>query len=396
MALTPLFLNPRGGPDDGRVVVVDRSPFGVGRRPESDLEFAQGDVSGRHAEFRHENGTWILIDHQSRNGTFLNGRRIERPEPVSVGDLIHFATRGFQVVPGTAQADDSVDPTVHADSISGVQGLVDLLQVIRDRRTYPHFQPIVDLTSGAGAVKGFEALGRAATPRGSIELAKLFKIAEQTRDELALSACFRESATACVECRHCWTCDDGLMLFLNVHPVEIRDPAFMTTLEGLGRSDLTKWFRLVVELPETWVSHTDQIRELSSRLRGVGLAVAYDDFGVGQSRLSDLTTAPPDFLKLDRQLIAGLPRNRVAQDLVRALVSACADLGATPLAEGIETEAERQACRDMGIPLGQGFLLGRPQPAYSLFEIPVDTLVDTCPFVRLNLVDRGAGAQKPV
>ena len=50
----------------------------------------------------------------------------------------------------------------------------------------------------------------------------------------------------------------------------------------------------------------------------------------------------------------------------------------------------------MGILLGQGFLLGKPQPAYSLFEISVDTLVDTCPFVRLNLVDRRAGAQKPV
>ncbi len=394
MALTPLFLNPRGGPDDGHVLVVDRSPFGIGRRPESDLELAQGDISGHHADFRHENGTWVVIDHRSRNGTFLNGQRIGRPEPVSVGDLIHFATQGFQVVPGTAHANDDVDPTVYAESISGVQDLVDLLHVIRDRRTYPHFQPVVELNSGA--IRGFEALGRAATLHGSVQPAKLFKIAEQTRNELALSACFRESATACVECRHCWTCDDGLLLFLNVHPAEIRDPAFMTTLEGLGRSDLTKWFRVVIELPETWVSRTDQIRTLSSRLHGAGLAIAYDDFGVGQSRLPHLMTAPPDFLKLDRQLIAGLPRNRVAQDLVRALVSACADLGATALAEGIETEAERVACVDMGIPLGQGFLLGRPQPAYSLFEIPVDTLVDSCPFVRLNLVDRRAVAQKPV
>jgi len=81
---------------------------------------------------------------------------------------------------------------------------------------------------------------------------------------------------------------------------------------------------------------------------------------------------------------------------LRALVNACTDLGTRALAEGIETEAEREACLDMGILLGQGFLLGKAQPAYSLFEIPVDTLVDTCPFVRLNLVDRRAGAQKPV
>ncbi len=64
------------------------------------------------------------------------------------------------------------------------------------------------------------------------------------------------------------------------------------------------------------------------------------------------------------------------------------DLGATVLAEGIELEEEREACLDMGIPLGQGFLLGRPEPAYTLFDTPVDTLVDSCPFVKLNLVTR--------
>jgi EAL domain-containing protein (putative c-di-GMP-specific phosphodiesterase class I) len=327
-----------------------------------------------------------VVDHQSRNGTFVNGQRIADRAPVRVGDVIHFATHGYEVVPGGANSGESMDPTVHAESISDVQGLVDLLHVIKDQRTFPHFQPIVDLQSGN--VAGYEALGRAATLRGSVELSKLFRVAEQTHDDLALSGRFRESARACTECRHCWTCPDGVTLFLNIHPSEIRDPAFMTTLEDLGRSELTRWYRLAVELPEKWVSKTDQIRELSAKLRGAGIAVAYDDFGVGQSRLPDLMTAPPDFLKLDRQLITGLPHNRVAQDLVRALASACADLGATVLAEGIELEEERTACLDMGIPLGQGFLLGRPEPAYALFDTPVDTLVDSCPFVKLNLVTR--------
>ena len=109
---------------------------------------------------------------------------------------------------------------------------------------------------------------------------------------------------------------------------------------------------------------------------------------MGQSRLSDLITVPPDFLKLDRQLVSGLDSNQVKQDLGQALVNACRDLHVTALAEGIETPEERDACLAMHIDLGQGFLLGSPQPAYELFEVDVRTLVDDCPFVRLNIVQR--------
>ncbi|MDP7295406.1 MAG: FHA domain-containing protein, partial [Vicinamibacterales bacterium] len=88
---------------------------------------------------------WIVVDHQSRNGTFVNGPRIADRSPVRIGDVIHFATRGYEVVPGAAGSGERMDPTVHTESISDVQGLVDLLHVIKDQRTFPHFQPVVDL-----------------------------------------------------------------------------------------------------------------------------------------------------------------------------------------------------------------------------------------------------------
>lgn len=386
MAVEPLFLNPRGGAADGYVVAVDHSPFTIGRRPDNDLELAEAAVSGRHAELRYEAGVWLVVDLESRNGTFLNGQRVEHQSRMSLGDILHVARRGFQVVPGQPSEDGSMDSTILAESASDVRGVVELLNIIEERRTYPHFQPIIDLASEKTI--GFEALGRAATSAGSVDLAKLFRWADKTNVETSLSTRFRESACACAGCRHCWSCETNSLLFLNVHPTEILDPNFMQTLEALGRSELRKWYRLVVELPETWVSNTEQIRGLSERIHEFGILVAYDDFGVGQSRLSDLITVPPDFLKLDRQLVSGLDSNQVKQDLVRALVSACHELHVTALAEGIETPEEREACHAMHIELGQGFLLGRPQPVFELFEVDVRTLVDDCPFVRLNLVQR--------
>ena len=212
MAVEPLFLNPRGGADDGYVVAVDHSPFTVGRRPDNDLELAEAAVSGRHAELRYEAGVWLVVDLGSRNGTFLNGQRVEHPSRVNLGDILHIATRGFQVVPGQPSDDESIDSTILAESASDVRGVVELLNIIEERRTYPYFQPIVNLASEKTI--GFEALGRATTSDGSVELAKLFRLADKTNVETALSTCFRESAWACAGCRHCWSSDDRLLTLL--------------------------------------------------------------------------------------------------------------------------------------------------------------------------------------
>ena len=141
-------------------------------------------------------------------------------------------------------------------------------------------------------------------------------------------------------------------------------------------------------MPETWISNTEQVRSLAEKVRALGIKVAYDDFGAGQSRLAELIAVPPDFLKLDRELVTGLGDNQVKQRLVKAIVNACQDLNVTTLAEGIETPEELQACLDLRIDLGQGFLLGSPQPAYEIFDTDVTTLVDTCPFVQLNIINR--------
>src|SRR5256885_16736849 len=106
------------------------------------------------------------------------------------------------------------------------------------------------------------------------------------------------------------------------------------------------------------------MRELRAVLYALEMRLAYDDFGAGQARFVELVEVPPDFLKFDMKLVQGLHTASLArQQLVGSLVQMASDLGILPLAEGIESEEDGIACRELGFVLGQGYYYGRPAPA---------------------------------
>lgn len=364
------------------------SPFRVGRRPENDAQIAQPDISGTHAEFRFDfdREFWRVVDNKSTNGTFLNGKRIEVEAALAIGDIVHFATKGYQIVPDIDSYDDSAFATKVLENSSEIRGIMDLVKIVKEQRTYPCYQPIVNLNNND--VMGWESLGRATSSDGPISPGSLFWLASQNKVEGKLSARFRESSTACAVCRHCWSNPPGSFLFFNLHPAEFQEQDFLQTLDAIQNSELYHWYTVVLEMPESWVCNTQEMQVLVKEIRKRGMLVAYDDFGRGQSRIPDLISCPPDFLKLDRQLIANLEDHQVKRDLVKAIVDACRELKVRTIGEGIETYEELQACVDMGIEFGQGFLLGRPKTAYDLFEAEIADLPDNCVFVKLEMVRR--------
>jgi EAL domain-containing protein (putative c-di-GMP-specific phosphodiesterase class I) len=134
-------------------------------------------------------------------------------------------------------------------------------------------------------------------------------------------------------------------------------------VEGLGHRR-----PVVLEFHEEAVADVAAMRRWRDRLHGLGLHLAYDDFGAGQSRLAELTEVPPDFIKLDQSLIRGLHQAQARQELVRALTRVSTDLGIRLIAEGIEAAEEAEVCRDLGCHFAQGYFFGRPQP---LTPVPV-------------------------
>ena len=85
-----------------------------------------------------------------------------------------------------------------------------------------------------------------------------------------------------------------------------------------------------------------------------------DDFGAGHSNLKRVIDLQPSVVKLDRQLISALDKNPRQQVLVKSVIEICKDLGATVVAEGIETREELERVRDAGADFAQGYLLARP------------------------------------
>jgi EAL domain-containing protein (putative c-di-GMP-specific phosphodiesterase class I) len=119
--------------------------------------------------------------------------------------------------------------------------------------------------------------------------------------------------------------------------------------------------RLLVEITESAaMTDPDRTLQILSSLKASGVRFAIDDFGTGFSSLSRLRDLPVDVLKIDASFVRDVPHDDSAATLVRAIVQLARSLGKTPVAEGIETEAQRRFLVEEGCRVGQGFFFGRP------------------------------------
>ena len=110
-------------------------------------------------------------------------------------------------------------------------------------------------------------------------------------------------------------------------------------------------------------SYSEQMKRLKSMLTDLNIGLAYDDFGVGQTRLVELAKMPPDYLKFDISIIRNIhiAPNRLHQ-MVLTFIRAAHDLGIATLAEGIECREESETCKQLGFQYAQGYLYGHPLP----------------------------------
>jgi EAL domain-containing protein (putative c-di-GMP-specific phosphodiesterase class I) len=209
-------------------------------------------------------------------------------------------------------------------------------------------------------VVGYEALGRGAHPALARNPIDLFRQADVCGLSVELSQCLRRAALVSARKlpRH-------LPLFLNVHPHELSDPTFLPSIERLQAANHLRR-PLVAEIAEASVASVEQMRVIVRGLASNMVRFAYDDFGVGQARLLDITDVPPHFLKLDRSLVAGIGTDTARRDVISALARVVRPACVQVIAEGIESETVAMYCAEAGCDLGQGFLWGLPdQPAAS-------------------------------
>ncbi|MFO1297683.1 MAG: EAL domain-containing protein [Rubrivivax sp.] len=342
-------------------------PFRVGRDPGNELALQAPGMSRQHAVLTAtEDGRLLLTDLGSTNGSYVNRVRLAAARVLEENDILHFGNAEFRLGllgETTGLTTGGGDRTMIAPAGAALSG-----------HFVPHEKQLRELLGGMGLggavqpiVRAFgserfalELLGRSSHPELPASPVHLFALAARMGREAELSTAFREYGVRTVA-----KLAPGSTLFVNTHPQETFDPAFLQALSKLPHEGLD--VDLVIEVHETAVMEVERMRELAARLADLKVRFAYDDFGAGQARLNELAEVPAHFVKFDFGLVHGLNEASVAkQKLVADLVRMVKELGSMALAEGVETEPEAEVCRQIGFDLIQGYLTGRPQPLDSL------------------------------
>ncbi|HUY52358.1 MAG TPA: EAL domain-containing protein [Streptosporangiaceae bacterium] len=223
------------------------------------------------------------------------------------------------------------------------------------------YQPIVELTSGD--VVGFEALVRWPHPEwGMIHPEQFITLAEETGHIVPLGAWVLEQAAAdTVRWQRQAPRQPPLYVSVNVSARQLRDTGFVRAVRrALAASGLPP-SALLLELTESVLLRPDQrIAADLEELKDIGVRLAIDDFGTGYSSLSYLRELPIDVLKIDKSFVDGIAFSTQRLALAEVIIRIAKTLRLTVVAEGIESEVQRDLLVSMGCPYGQGYLLARP------------------------------------
>ncbi|MEY2571044.1 MAG: hypothetical protein QOE63_1394 [Acidimicrobiaceae bacterium] len=240
-----------------------------------------------------------------------------------------------------------------------------LATAIETGKVLPHYQPEIDLRDGR--VVGIEALARwFDADLGEVPPDTFVPIAEQNGLITDLTHCMLEQVAAC-SARGAAN-GKALPLSVNVSAATMNDELVAQVYGALDLGCLEP-HQLTVELTETTLFPGHEVARRSlQRLHSIGVRLSIDDFGIGWSSLAYLADLPVAELKIDRSFVQRLPESREIRCIVHRTVQLAADLGVAVVAEGVETEAQRQALLDIGCWQAQGFLMARPMPEAVLWD----------------------------
>ncbi|WP_433047711.1 putative bifunctional diguanylate cyclase/phosphodiesterase [Dactylosporangium sp. CS-033363] len=228
------------------------------------------------------------------------------------------------------------------------------------------YQPIVRL--GDGTPVGVEALVRWQHPeRGMIRPDLFIPAAERTG--LIVPVGQWVLAEACRQAAR-WRRELGpdalRYVSVNVSPRQLRESGFAGRVRDELRAAGLPPGCLMVEVTETAVFDGGSALDELHEVKRLGVQVALDDFGTGHSSLGLLRTCPVDVLKVDKSFVDNVTEAGARSVIAEALIGIADGLRLRAVAEGVETEEQAAALRDLGYQFAQGYLYGRPAPADEL------------------------------
>ncbi len=222
-----------------------------------------------------------------------------------------------------------------------------------------YYQPLIDLRRGG--VASVEALVRWNHPRrGLILPSEFLDLLEQ--DGLAGRLAKWALGKALAQCARWRTRGLDTRVSVNLSARDLDDPDLPDMINSLlaRHKCCADW--LIVELTEgsIMIDHERSTKVLAA-IRDLGVQVAIDDFGAGQSGLPYLKNLPADAVKIDKSFVLTMTVDKQDAAIVRSTIGLAHELGLSVVGEGVENEATLRLLRAYGCDYGQGYYLGRPE-----------------------------------
>lgn len=251
------------------------------------------------------------------------------------------------------------DPSMLARAQSWLELEQDLRRAVTNREFELHFQPLMNLQTGA--LRGFEALLRWRHPRrGLVWPSEFLAVAEETGIVVQIGRWALREACAYAAA---WSDRAGSTpsVSVNLAPRQLEHEHLLEDVKSaLAQSGLAPQL-LVLEITESQMMRAPETAHATLQaLRQVGVRVAIDDFGTGYSSLSQLQFFPVDELKIDRTFVARMDDGEREASFVRTMITLAHSLGVDVVAEGIERSTQQAVLTQLGCNAGQGFLFSHP------------------------------------
>ena len=240
--------------------------------------------------------------------------------------------------------------------------------VIESGSLTPVYQPIVEL--GSGRVVAYEGLVRVPRQSTFAHTGALFDAAEVAGRVHDLD---RAALDVVLSGAH--SLDESMYLSVNISPRTLEAPEFSAVafLAILRRHEIPPE-RIVLELTEReTIRDPERLRSLLAGVQSAGVRLAADDVGAGNAGLRLLSQFRFDVVKIDLSLVQRAGDDRT-HSVLRSIVELAQRMGATTIAEGVETSGQLRMARRLGITSGQGYLLGRPGPERDLTWVDIAAL----------------------
>jgi EAL domain-containing protein (putative c-di-GMP-specific phosphodiesterase class I) len=253
----------------------------------------------------------------------------------------------------------------------------ELQQALQFDEFVPYYQPIFNIKTNE--FLGFESLIRWQSPsRGMVPPNVFIDLAEET--SLIVPIGKWSLRTACRDLARMkrqleakgYKAGDKLFVSVNLSGRQFLDPEFFNDLEGITSQYEISPRQIKLEVTERVFMQGKTAINAIAKCREMGFHVSLDDFGTGYSSLSYLAQFEVDSLKIDQAFVRKMFDSKKNQSLITAIINMCKGLNIPTIAEGVETEEQREHLESLGANLGQGYLISRPLP----YDEAVDKLIE--------------------